>query len=162
MTDFVSLPKVLSQDERERARKAFGKATQAQAGMEADAQVVADAGRYGNLVIDAYGALLARVRLAELALYRARLLADDQDAIITLGGKQRAGPPKPEGIANMTRKYVEAYVDPVIEPLREALGFTPGAEREGWYLAPEDARAKLIGNVRAQERLEREGRRGLP
>jgi hypothetical protein len=94
-------------------------------------------------------ALLERLRLAELALHRARLLADDiRTHLEAMERKNRPVPP--EAVANMVGGYVKSYVDPVIEPLREALGFE---SVEGWYVAAEELRAKLVGAARARERL---------
>lgn len=107
-------------------------------------------------------ALLTRLQLAELALYRAALLTQDMGAEIDAGRRRRAGPPTAEGIANMAVRYARDYVGPVLKAVREATGYTEGSEREGRYMMAEDVRAKLLGSERAKERLEREGHPGLP
>ena len=113
-------------------------------------------------LLSGYMAALMRLQLAELALYRGALLAADMAAEIDAGKRRRAGPPSPEGIANMHVRYVRDYVVPVLEAVREATSYTPGSEAEGRYMLAEDVRAKLVGNVRAKERIAREGYSGLP
>lgn len=142
MTDFVELPDVLSREDLKRIW-AMDAEQAPQAAME---------------LMRGYEALLTRMRLAELAVYRSSCLADDMKAIIERGKTQRAGGPTPEGLANMAAKYVEHYVDPILPVLREALGFETV---DGWYLDPEDARAKLVGNKRAKERLANERAEGM-
>lgn len=150
MRDFVKLPDVPAQADLDQAREAL------------DSKNRGEVREAGRKVLSAYGALLARVRLAELALHRARLLADDMQAEIERGKTRRSGPPSPAGIANMARSFVQHYVDPIQEPLREALGYEEGDAEHGWYQEPEEVRAKLVGNIRAKERLAREGKRGMP
>lgn len=142
MRDFVELPDVLSREDLTRIGEMNAKQAP-QAAME---------------LMRGYRALLMRVRLAELAVYRSSCLADDMKAIIERGKTARAGGPTPEALGNMASHYVKHYVDPILPLLRESLGFeTP----DGWYLEPEDLRAKLVGNERAKERLERDGMPGL-
>lgn len=147
MNDFFRLPDVLSQNERELALASFASKGSA-----------ANPRKWGNLVIVAYDALLVRVQLAELVVYRSKLLADDMESLIARE-KSRGREQSAEGIANLAKLFVRDYVEPVLPPLRDALGFRDGDEAEGWYIQPEDTRAKILGSKRAAERLAREGRR---
>lgn len=147
MNDFFRLPDVLSQNERELAVAAFMAEGSA-----------ANPRKWGNLVLVAYDALLVRAQLAELALYRAKLLAGDMESLLRNRGTQ-SGEQLAEGIANLAKLYVRDYVEPVLPLLRDALGFEEGQEAEGWYIAAEDTRAKIRGSQKATERLAREGRR---
>lgn len=153
MEDFVRIPDALSEEDREQAWRAFLAAS------EADADEAArSAAKWGNVVLAAYDALNMRVRLAELVLYRAMLLQQDLSVLIMREG--RKSPPRTVDVKaaeRMLLDFVRDYVDPVIVPLREALGYEAGDEARGWYAGPEEARAKLVGNRRAKERLAREG-----
>lgn len=98
-----------------------------------------------------YVALLNRVRLAELALNRTRLIADDVQALC-LKPKEKPGK---EWFLRILKEYVEHYVDPVQADLLKALG-VEGDVSPGWYVDAESARAQLVGSKRAMERLSRE------
>lgn len=134
------LPDVLSKNERELAVAAF-------AGRHRDAY------KWGNVLLAAYDALVTRVRLAELAVYRAHLLPGEFEPLIAQARK-RGRAMTPEEIANLVGRYDRDSAVPLLEPLREAAGFTgvPGP----WYPESEEIRAKLIGSKRTQERLVRE------
>lgn len=149
MTVEFKLPEVLTRAERAAIEDTFTRASEALP--LGGKQSAIDAAEQGFELLAKYDALLVRVRLAELVLYRAKLLSEDMEALIANGKKQRAGGPQPEGIANMASRYVRDYVDVIIGSLREAVGFQDGQEREGWYLSPEDLRAKLIGAARAAD-----------
>lgn len=145
--NFVELPPVTPSEEIERLQAALK-----QGSLSPDAV---------RLLQDRM-ALLVRLQLAELALYRCVTLSVDMAAEITAGSKRRSGPPTPDGIANMHVRFVRDYVVPVMKAVREATGYVEGSEHEGRYMLAEDVRAKLTGNERAKARLEAEGRSGLP
>lgn len=107
-------------------------------------------------MIRGYRGLLERVRLAENTLQRVRNLGLDARSEIERNAK-KSPPIETSGrsILRMVEDVVDGYVEPIQPMLLEALGSEyPAAP--GWYLAAEGARAKLVGNTRAKERLEHE------
>lgn len=104
---------------------------------------------------DGGAGVLARLKLAEMALYRVQAALDDMKIEIQRREAGRSGPLSAEGARKMIGRVMADYADPILPGIREAIGYTgPGG---GWYLGLEEARAKLIGAARAEDRLAREG-----
>jgi hypothetical protein len=151
----MRLPSPLTENEREIAEEKFKKV----AGIDLSGSMlththdVADAGKWGNLVLAAYDALALRCLMAEAALVKAAGHVEDGKLLIAkeaAKGKVLAGP----NVLVMFERWERDYVDEILPLLREAGGPAPD---EGRYVQVEELRAKRIGARRARERIGREG-----